>query len=459
MRSWSRRARATSRAMRTWSYSWVEMTPAARSGSARVSSPLALARLASASRSRASISSRRTRASTWFSATRSPRSARVAATCPSTSLATSACALAASVPTTETVRSTARTATFATVTVIASGLAAPPAGSAAEPAGGAAKPEAITVTVANVAVRAVERTVSVVGTLAANAQAEVASEVEGQVAATLADLGDRVAENHVLARVRRDEIEARLREAEASLAKASGDETRAEPLRAAGVISTQEYDQVRMALDVARARRDQLRIQLEHTDIRAPMDGSVAARLIDAGSYVKAGTVLFRIVQDDPLKFRGEIPERDVPALRPGQGVRVSVDAFPGEIFTGQVSRIGSAADPAARSLAFEALVPNADHRIRPGFFGHGEVVVSHDERALAVPRAALTSYAGVTKLFLIEGGVAREREVKLGVDLGDGWVEIAEGMSQGKQVATSGLSKLADGTQVVVRTDVPPGA
>ncbi len=305
--------------------------------------------------------------------------------------------------------------------------------SAAEPAGGAAKPEAITVTVANVAVRSVERTVSVVGTLAANAQAEVASEVEGQVAAILADLGDRVAEGHVLARVRRDEIEARLREAEASLAKAAGDATRAEPLRAGGVISTQEYEQVRTALDVARARRDQLRIQLEHTEIRAPMDGSVAARLVDAGNYVRAGTVLFRMVQDDPLKFRGEIPERDVPALRPGQGVRVSVDAFPGETFTGQVSRIGSAADPAARS--------------------------SHDERALAVPRAALTSYAGVTKLFLIEGGVAREREVKLGVDLGDGWVEIAEGLSQGKQVATSGLSKLADGTQVVVRTDVPPGA
>ena len=75
------------------------------------------------------------------------------------------------------------------------------------------------------------------------------------------------------------------------------------------------------------------------------------------------------------------------------------------------------------------------------------------------MPRAALTSYAGVTKLFLVEDGVAREREVKLGVDLGDGWVEIAEGLSQGKQVATSGLSKLADGTQVVVRTDVPPGA
>jgi multidrug efflux pump subunit AcrA (membrane-fusion protein) len=84
---------------------------------------------------------------------------------------------------------------------------------------------------------------------------------------------------------------------------------------------------------------------------------------------------------------------------------------------------------------------------------------VSRDERALAVPRSALSSFAGVTKLFVVEDGVAREREVTLGVDLGDGWVEVSQGVTQGKQVATSGLSKLADGTAVVVRTDVPPGA
>jgi hypothetical protein len=67
--------------------------------------------------------------------------------------------------------------------------------------------------------------------------------------------------------------------------------------------------------------------------------------------------------------------------------------------------------------------------------------------------------FAGVTKLFLIEDGVAHERPVVPGVDLGDGWIEIAEGVSHGKQVATSGLSKLADGTAVTIRTDVPPGA
>ncbi len=77
----------------------------------------------------------------------------------------------------------------------------------------------------------------------------------------------------------------------------------------------------------------------------------------------------------------------------------------------------------------------------------------------MAVPRSALTTFAGVTKLFVIEDGVAHEREVTLGVDLGDGWVEVVHGVSRGQQVATSGLSRLTEGTQVVVRADATPGA
>src|SRR5207247_426140 len=85
---------------------------------------------------------------------------------------------------------------------------------------------------ANTAGRPVERTVSVVGTLAATAQAEVASEIEGRLVAIEADLGDRVHPEQVLARVREDDIRAKLREAEASLEKAVADEGRGRPLRA-----------------------------------------------------------------------------------------------------------------------------------------------------------------------------------------------------------------------------------
>ena len=321
------------------------------------------------------------------------------------------------------------------------------------------QPESVTVTIAPVAVRAVERTVSVVGTLAATEEAELASEIEGQVVSVDADLGDRVHRDQVLAHIRSDQIEAQLREAEASLAKAIGDDARAHPLRSDGIISEQEYSQVRSALEVARARRDQLRIRVDRAAIRSPFDGSVAARLVSVGDYARPGTVIFRLVQDDPLKFRGEVPEREAPAITPGEEVRVSVDAFRGETFTGSISRVASASDTTARAVAFEALVPNHDHRLRPGFFGHGDVVVGKDERAMAVPRSGLTTFAGVTKLFVIEDGVAHEREVTLGVDLGDGWVEVVHGVARGQQVATSGLSRLTEGAQVVVRADVTPGA
>lgn len=323
----------------------------------------------------------------------------------------------------------------------------------------AAAPTTITVTTAPAAAREVERTVSVVGTLAANEQTELASESEGQIISVDADLGDRVRKGQVLAAVRSDVLEAQVREADASLAKAAADEQRAQPLRDQGIISPQEYEKVRTEAAVERARRDRLRIQLERAAIRAPFDGSISARLVNLGDYVRAGTVTYRLVQDDPLKFRGEVPERDVPSIAPGQEVRISVDPYPGETFLGRVSRVGSASDPTARALAFEVLVPNGDHRIRPGFFGHGDVVVRHDERAVAVPRNAITTFAGVTKVFVVEDGIAHGRPVTIGVDLGDGWVEVTQGVTRGQVVVTSGLSRLTDGAAVTVRESTAPGA
>src|SRR5437870_13046826 len=167
--------------------------------------------------------------------------------------------------------------------IAALGVAATACGerSRAEPST-ATKPEPVTVTVANTAVRPVERAVAVAGTPAPTAQAEVAGDIEGRLVAIEADLGDRVHPEQVLARVREDDIRAKLREAEASLEKAVADEGRGRPLRGDGVISAQEYEQVRTALEVARARRDQLRIQFERAAIRSPPDGSVAARLLHA---------------------------------------------------------------------------------------------------------------------------------------------------------------------------------
>src|SRR5439155_1423249 len=130
--------------------------------------------------------------------------------------------------------------------------------------------------------------------------------------------------------------------------------------------------------------------------------------------------------------------------LAAGQDVRITVDAFPGETFIGHVSRVGAASDPAVRSLAFEALVANEDHRLRPGFFGHGEVVVRRDERALAVPRSALSTFAGVTKLFVIEDGVASVEEMETGVTkVIEEAVNTIDGIDELRSITKEGLSSI----------------
>ena len=137
----------------------------------------------------------------------------------------------------------------------------------------------------------------------------------------------------------------------------------------------------------------------------------------------------------------------------------MTVDPYPGR----DLHRRGHARRPASDPHGALAGLRGASCRTPttapPGFFGHGEIVVRHDERAVAVPRSAVTTFAGVTKLFVVEDGTAREREVTLGVDLGDGWVEVTHGVRAACRSPPAGSRKLADGTPSTVAPTQPPGA
>lgn len=336
---------------------------------------------------------------------------------------------------------------------------ATPTAAAAAGGGAASAPDQpVTVTVETVAVERVERTVDFVGTLRADAEAEVATEVDGRLLTIDADLGDQVKEGQVLASLDSATLDAQLREATANLQKASTDETRAEKLKAQGVMSQQEFDTISSAQHVAQARRDVLAIHLAHTKIRAPFAGRIAKRLVDVGNYVRVGTPIFVLVADDPLRLRGEVPERFVSELAIGQEVRGSVEAFPGDVLKGRLARISAAADSTSRALTVEATVPNPDGRLKVGFFCKAAILTRSDAEALVVPVEALVNFAGVTRVFVVdESGVARTRPVRTGLSLGTK-VEIVEGLSRGDRVATSALARLAEGSKVVVRTGGPDG-
>jgi membrane fusion protein (multidrug efflux system) len=323
---------------------------------------------------------------------------------------------------------------------------------AAEAATTDPKSAAVPVTVARVTVQPSVRVVNLVGTLYGNEEVTLSSQVEGQITSLTVDLGDPVRSGQVLAQIDDDQWRARLREAEATLAKAQADEARGRQLREGNVISPQEYESMKTQAAVAQAQRDTLTVTIHHARVESPITGAVARRHVSVGEYVRAGSQLFSLVAEDPLKLRGDVPERFAHELQVGQTVQVRVDAFADRLFTGRLTRISPASNPQNRSVAIEAVVDNAERQLKPGFFANAGIVTRADDRALMVPQEAVINFAGVTKLFVIRDGTAHERLVQTGTRGRGGLVEVTDGLAAGELVATSGLSKLGNGIAVTVR-------
>jgi membrane fusion protein (multidrug efflux system) len=317
-------------------------------------------------------------------------------------------------------------------------------------------PDPVAVTVVPVSTAAVERVADVVGSFYANEEATVGSQLESRVVAYGPDMGDHVHAGDVLVRLDDADLQAQLREVEARLVKAHADDARARALRADGIMSHEEAERMVTDAAVLEAQRDLLKVKLDRTVIHAPLTGGVAARTVAVGEVVKVGQPLYKIVQDDPLKFRTPVPERFARFLRIGEELRLGVAAYPDRQFTARITRINPAAEEVNRSITVEAEVANAEGLIKPGFFGSGEVVYDEHAPALVVPESALTTFAGVTKLFVVKDGKAEERVVRTGVAVPGERREIANGVAEGEEVAVTNLDRLENGAAVTVARTEP---
>jgi RND family efflux transporter MFP subunit len=318
------------------------------------------------------------------------------------------------------------------------------------PGATAAVEGAVQITVAPVIARPTKRLLKFVGTLFGNEEVTLSSQVEGQITALHADLGDLVQQDAVLLDVDDLSMRAQLREIEARVAKARADEARGRELLKGNIISMQEYESMQTAVVVAEAQRDSLNVSLHHRRVRSPLSGSVVKRMVSTGEYVRPGTPLFDLVDDDPLKLRGDVPERFAQEIATGQPVQVKVDAYPDVVFDGKLMRVSPAANAENRSITVEAEV-NPERKLKR-FFASANIVTRADDQALVVPETAVITFAGITKLFVVRDDVVHERHVRVGTRDEHGLVEVIEGLQVDEVVATSGLAKLEDGATVAIR-------
>ena len=346
------------------------------------------------------------------------------------------------------------------------------------------------------------RTVVVTGTLAADVDVVAGFKVAGRVIEIPVDLGTPVRKGQTLARLdptdyrlRVEQAEAALRqvraglglppdgaddkvdpgrtalvrEAEAVLAEARQNRTRMETLWVKEYIARAEYDaslakllvaegryqaaveEIRNRAEILAERRSGLELakqQLADTVLLAPIDGAVRERKASAGEYLAAGAPVVGLVKIHPLRLRVAVPERDAPAIRAGQVVRVRIEGDPVE-HKGRVVRLSPAIQEQNRTLAVEAEVANPGGRLRPGAFAKADIVVEAELPAVLAPASAVVTFAGIEKVFGVKDGRAVERKIRTGRRSGDR-VEILEGLAAGEQVVVD-PGNLVGGTPVTV--------
>ncbi|MEA2734544.1 MAG: rane fusion protein multidrug efflux system [Humisphaera sp.] len=227
----------------------------------------------------------------------------------------------------------------------------------------------------------------------------------------------------------------------------------------------------RSLLADARATRSDLQLEaqrLRDTTVRipeaattqsvakpAPQQYAVATRLVSIGEYVREGTPLFRLVADDPVKYRAQVPEKFHSQVKTGQPVRVQVAAYP-EVFPGTVSRISPLVDRTSRTFEVEMLMPNPTGKLQPGSFATGQILTRMQENVTLVPIDALVTFAGVTKVYTVDNGKAVEKKIETGQRVGDN-VEVVTGLSGAVPVVIEGKNRLATGTPVTINASTQP--
>jgi RND family efflux transporter MFP subunit len=343
---------------------------------------------------------------------------------------------------------------------------------------------------------AVAEQILVVGNLIGAATVEVVPRANGRLQVVNVKLGDPVKQGQVIARVEDSELreqvrgaeasyqvsQASIRQREADLKLAQNNLDRSRSLYERQLLPQQTFDDVDARhqaavaqLDLARAqfeqtkaRLDELKITLTNTQIVSPVDGFIGKRYLDPGAFASTNAPVASVVDIRTVRMVANLVERDMRRVPVGTPANVEVDAYPGEVFKGRVSRVAPVFDPSTRTAEIEIEVQNVDYRLKPGMYSRVQLTVNTKSDAITVPRNALVDLDGRTGVFVaapaekVEGTggggpqnvlLAKFLPVEVGIRDGDA-IEIVKGLDSGARVITTGASALKDGDRIVAANE-----
>ena len=342
------------------------------------------------------------------------------------------------------------------------------AASASSSSGGGKGKLEYAVEIAPVELRQVGYVVTAPGSIQAFEQVQVTARVGGALDKVAFSEGQTVKSGQVLAIIEVDRYQVAVDQAKAAVDKAMATEQQAEAQLARreasnkvhpGLVAGEEVATYQTAVqtakaDVQAAKESQRVAELNLRDayVRAPMEGIIQTRTAETGQYLQPGAILATLLQRDPLLLKFSVTESDAPRITPGMTANLTLRES-SRTYPAKITLVSASADPTSHLVAITAQVEDKEHKywLRPGVFCDVNIPVGATRQSAVVPEIAIRATERGFLAYVVDGTIAHERAVQLGMHTANGYVEVTKGLAAGEQLVVLGGEPLSDGVTVKI--------
>jgi RND family efflux transporter MFP subunit len=283
-------------------------------------------------------------------------------------------------------------------------------------------------------------------------QAGIFSKVSGNLERIYADMGSSVRMNQLIASIDSTELYQQYQQTYATYQNANLMYERARKLVEKDLVSEQDINNAETAMKVAKANYDAAATRLSYARIVAPFSGVITKRFLDPGTSIAANNAtLFTLMDIDKVKIVVNIPEKDVTLIYKVRTAQITLDALPGKVFEGRVTRFSDAVDLMTRTMDVQVEVANINHEIKPGMFATISLTVSENMDALTVPTNSLLKDDAGLYLFVLDDKKAKRINVKSGAEQSDR-TQIITGLTGNENIIIVGQQFAKEGGLVNVQ-------
>lgn len=292
-------------------------------------------------------------------------------------------------------------------------------------------------------------TITGTGTFSPYNDITIKAEVDGRVEVVHFKEGDHAYEAQKLISFHNKEQLAKVKQAEASLKLTKNILSRKKSLFKKGFACREDLEKVEAQVQIDEASLAFAKEDLRKTVIKAPFEGVLSNRQVSKGSHVLKGDDLVRLQDIHPMRFIFHIPQKEIPFIKVGDKLTVTMDVYPNRSFEGIVEAIEPAVDEKSRSISVFATFDNSEKLLIPGLYGHAHLALSSQAKtALFIPEQALVIRLNGSYVYKVHNNKAVLTKVTLGKRLKD-QIEILTGVKKGDVIVLEGQSKLQDGSPI----------